>query len=278
MNESAVTGNVDNLEGGLDGVVQAIVCADQVGWDHQSRKLMLVATDGLLHFAGDGKVRIFNSSYTVYCLLYTLQSTNDKFLTDSDQLGGAVRRSDFKCHLDEAGEYSMSKTYDYPSIAEVSRLLKEHKVNLIFAVTEDRQSEYESIAALLQEKARVATLTASSSNILEIVKQSYHDIVTKVVLRDNSTGPFTLEYFSKCGRSDGPELKTSQCDGITEGNVYDFKVAFSMGSCPQNHSLWVSFQKIFTNQEYLLTTKGVMDIDGRYCSPVVFSSPRGRKS
>jgi len=51
-----VTGNVDNLEGGLDGVVQAIVCNQQIGWAHQARKLMLVATDGLLHFAGEGKV------------------------------------------------------------------------------------------------------------------------------------------------------------------------------------------------------------------------------
>jgi len=47
---------VDNLEGGLDGVVQAIVCEQQVGWAHQARKLMLLATDGLLHFAGEGKV------------------------------------------------------------------------------------------------------------------------------------------------------------------------------------------------------------------------------
>lgn len=48
---------MDNLEGGLDGVVQAIVCDRQVGWAHQARKLMLVATDGFLHFAGEGKVK-----------------------------------------------------------------------------------------------------------------------------------------------------------------------------------------------------------------------------
>ncbi|XP_048510673.1 integrin beta-nu isoform X2 [Athalia rosae] len=208
VNASAVTGNVDNLEGGLDGVVQAIVCADRVGWAHQARKLMLVATDGLLHFAGEGK------------------------------LGGAVHRNDLQCHLNSDGEYSMAKTYDYPSLAELSRILREHKVNLIFAVTEDRRDEYERIATILEEKARVATLAANSSNILEIVERSYHDIVSKVVLRDNSTGPFVLEYFSKCGLSNGPELKTSQCAGIIEGQVYDFKAMFTMGSCPQNQSLW----------------------------------------
>lgn len=56
MNDSSVTGNVDNLEGGLDGVVQSIVCAEEIGWAQQARKLMLMATDGFLHFAGDGKV------------------------------------------------------------------------------------------------------------------------------------------------------------------------------------------------------------------------------
>lgn len=65
MNYSSVTGNVDNLEGGLDGVVQAIVCTRQVGWAHQARKLMLVATDGLLHFAGEGKVRSIHAVYLI---------------------------------------------------------------------------------------------------------------------------------------------------------------------------------------------------------------------
>lgn len=149
----------------------------------------------------------------------------------------------------------MSKTYDYPSLAEVSSLLLKHKVNLIFAVTEDRRSEYEHVAQLLQEKARVATLTANSSNILEIVERAYHEIVTKVVLRDNSTGPFSLEYFSKCGLANGPELKTSQCDGIREGQVYDFNAVFSMGACPQNQSLWVIFKyniKLFIPKQFYI--------------------------
>lgn len=37
--------------------MQAIACTQQVGWARQARKLMLVATDGFLHFAGEGKVR-----------------------------------------------------------------------------------------------------------------------------------------------------------------------------------------------------------------------------
>lgn len=158
------------------------------------------------------------------------------------QLGGAVNRQDFKCHLDKDGQYSRAKEYDYPSLAEISRLLQDHKVNLIFAVTEDRREEYELISDLLKEKARVATLADSSSNILEIIESSYHEIVSKLVLRDNSSEPLKLEYFSNCGKEDGESIivNKAECDGIQEGQVYEFKVVFSMGSCPRNESLWVS--------------------------------------
>lgn len=43
---------------------RSIVCAKEVGWAHQARKIILMATDGFLHFAGDGKVR----QRTVLCL------------------------------------------------------------------------------------------------------------------------------------------------------------------------------------------------------------------
>ncbi|XP_015600660.1 integrin beta-nu isoform X2 [Cephus cinctus] len=214
VNASDVTGNVDNLEGGLDGVVQAVVCGEQVGWGHQARKLMLVATDGSLHFAGDGK------------------------------LGGVVHRQDFMCYLNSDGEYSMATEFDYPSLAEISRLLQSHKVNLIFAIGEDHREEYENIAELLKEKAHVATLTGNSSNILEIVEQAYHEIVSKVILRDNSTGSFNVEYFSNCGVQDGPQMPTSECNGLLEGHVYNFDVKFSLKECPANESLWVRIYNV----------------------------------
>ncbi|OAD54370.1 Integrin beta-nu [Eufriesea mexicana] len=208
VNDSLVTGNVDNLEGALDGIVQAIVCTEEVDWAHQARKIILVATDGQLHFAGDGK------------------------------LGGAVKRQDFKCHLDERGQYSLATKFDYPSLAELSRLLQEHKINLIFAVTENKLDEYEETAKLLKEKARVATLTNDSSNILEIIERAYHEITSKVILHDNSSSPLQIKYFSNCGKENVSEWSTSECDDINEGQVYDFKVVLSFDECPRDESLW----------------------------------------
>lgn len=150
-----------------------------------------------------------------------------------------MERQDFRCHLDEHGRYALANRYDYPSLAEVSRLLQERKVNLIFAVTEESRREYELISDLLKEHARVATLTGDSSNILEIIESAYHDIVTKVVLRDNSTGPLHLEYFSACGGRADSETSTAECDGIQEGQVYEFRVVISVDECPRNESFWV---------------------------------------
>lgn len=148
-------------------------------------------------------------------------------------------RQDFACHLDEAGEYTMSKNMDYPSLAEISRLLHSRKVNLIFAVTEDSRDEYVKISELLREKARVATLTANSSNILEIVEKAYHEIVTKVVLRDNSIAELNLKYYSNCGKEGDEMIPRSECDELVEGKVYEFRVGFTLNECPKNQSLWV---------------------------------------
>ena len=155
------------------------------------------------------------------------------------QLGGVINRPDFACHLNNEGEYTMSKIFDYPSLAEVSRLLQSRKVNLIFAVTEDRRQEYERIADLLEEKARVATLAANSANILEIIEKAYHEIVTRVVLRDNSIPELNIQYYSNCGKEGTKEIPTNECDELVEGKVYEFRVEFSLNECPQNRSLWV---------------------------------------
>ncbi|CAK9828369.1 Integrin beta-nu [Anthophora retusa] len=208
VNNSQVTGNVDNLEGAMDGLVQSILCTDEVGWASQTRKIILVATDGHLHFAGDGK------------------------------LGGAIRRPDFKCHLDKRKQYSRATEFDYPSLAELSRLLQKHKINLIFAVTEDRRREYELIAALLQEKARVATLSNDSSNILEIIENSYHQITSKIILRDNSSSSLHVKYFSNCTRKDTSDENNSECDDVQVGQVYDFKVVLSIDKCPADKNEW----------------------------------------
>lgn len=63
---------------------------------------MILATDGLIHFAGDGK------------------------------LAGVVKKNDKKCYLDENGDYTASLEMDYPSLEEIYRELLRRKVRVSY--------------------------------------------------------------------------------------------------------------------------------------------------
>lgn len=56
VRNAKISRNLDEPEGTLDALMQAITCKDEIGWRNESRKLIVVATDGLFHIAGDGKV------------------------------------------------------------------------------------------------------------------------------------------------------------------------------------------------------------------------------
>lgn len=98
MNSTRVTANLDNAEGVLDALMQVLVCNETVGWKDESRKLILLLTNGLMHYAGDGK------------------------------LAGITRKADGLCHLDEDGYYTESNKQDYPSVSQINTLLRMHKV------------------------------------------------------------------------------------------------------------------------------------------------------
>lgn len=51
-----MTANLDNAEAQLDALVQVISCGDKIGWATQSRKIVILLSDGLMHTAGDGKL------------------------------------------------------------------------------------------------------------------------------------------------------------------------------------------------------------------------------
>ncbi|XP_014371392.2 integrin beta-nu [Papilio machaon] len=203
VNSSSVTANLDNAEAQLEALVQAIACGDKVGWSPQSRKIVLLLTDGLMHTAGDGK------------------------------LGGATLRNDESCHINEDGYYSEAGSYDYPSIAQVFRLLDKYKVNVIFAVTESVKYHYDSLHRLLEDYTYVARLESDSSNILKLVKTGYEDIVSVVDFEDDSeSGPVKVKYFSDCGVK-GPMVEATRCTGVEYGMTLNYEAHVSLDSCPE---------------------------------------------
>lgn len=153
---AGTSANLDNVEGGLDALMQAVVCDRAIGWLAHARKIVLLATDGGQHFAGDGL------------------------------LAGIVRPNDRRCHLSPDGEYAGSLDMDYPSLAELAAELRERKVSVIFAVTAEVRDLYGRMQRLMADVSGVGELRADSSNVLEVVANGYAEFVRRVRFYDDA--------------------------------------------------------------------------------------------
>ena len=53
-----MSGNIDTPEGVFDGLMQSMVCREQLNWREKARHIIVVSTDAPFHLAGDGKVMV----------------------------------------------------------------------------------------------------------------------------------------------------------------------------------------------------------------------------
>ncbi|KAH8412694.1 hypothetical protein KR009_004851 [Drosophila setifemur] len=201
---SNITGNLDNLEGAFDALMQVIVCPKEIGWKEQARKVVILVTDGLLHLAGDGL------------------------------LAGIVKRNDKQCHLDSKGEYTGSLEFDYPSVEEMYRELLRRKINVIFAVTEERVNTYREVSELMKDISYVDILSKDSSNILELIKESYESFIKRTQFSDNSPDFINLEYYTDCGGQFPTLRKRNYCNNVSLGKEIDFYVDVTLKKYPEN--------------------------------------------
>lgn len=176
----------DAPEGGFDAIMQAIVCKERIGWREKARKLLVFSTDAGFHYAGDGK------------------------------LGGIVKPNDGRCHMDKNGYYTHSKTLDYPSVSQINHVVKEHSVNMIFAVTEEQFDVYRLLKENV-EGSSAGTLSADSSNIVELVQEQYEAITSSIEMKDNATGAVRVTYYSDCNEGGQPKQR-SICNNVKVGS------------------------------------------------------------
>lgn len=244
VNRTRVTANLDNAEGAMDALMQILVCGERIGWKNESRKLVLLLTNGLLHLAGDGK------------------------------LAGLAQKADGFCHLDEKGFYKTEREQDYPSLEEIYRKLKKHKTNVIFAVTEAVFDYYKKLNELIPNYSYVTQLHSDSSNILNVIKKGYEDVVSIVEFQDNATDPIELAYYSTCNKQFNKLNKTSACYDVKEGEKYEFDLKIRLQKCPDKSSDW---KQIFIIDETHLETESVtVEIEmmcGCKCDDVVKKDP-----
>ncbi|XP_008290936.1 integrin beta-1-like [Stegastes partitus] len=195
-----ISGNLDSPEGGLDALMQAAMCEEQIGWRNVTR-LLVFSTDAGFHFAGDGK------------------------------LGGIVLPNDGKCHLEE-NVYTRGNAQDYPSPAHVAEALRRKNIQIIFAVTEEVTHLYEGLRSVFP-KCAVGTLSNNSHNILQIIVEAYNALTSEVVMENSKLPPgYSVSYTSRC-KGGGPRHgeQGKRCSDISVGDEVSFNVSITAPRC-----------------------------------------------
>lgn len=144
VSQAQVSGNLDAPEGGFDGLMQAIVCKDVIGWRAQARHMIVFSTDAEFHIAGDGK------------------------------LAGVVDSNDGQCHM-ENDKYTHDLKLDYPSISHINYVAKENNINIVFAIVNKPKAvdSYRKLSEVI-ENSNMGALDERSENVIKLVVENYN--------------------------------------------------------------------------------------------------------
>ncbi|KAJ6639984.1 Integrin beta-PS [Pseudolycoriella hygida] len=193
----------DVPESHADALSQVSECESEIGWRNFTRRVVVVATDAIFHVAGDGAE------------------------------GGIYEPYIDGCYLDSQGYYAEQKTMDYPSVEQIARgFSKSQKTTtVIFATHISTIQFYENVAAQFKS-AYVATLEEDSSNILDVLKNEFGKIESRMEIEKSDTGDSVhFKYFSNCLGTGGP-IETLFCENLpTYGNV-SFVIEIDLPECP----------------------------------------------
>uniref|UniRef100_A0A3B5QEX9 Integrin beta n=1 Tax=Xiphophorus maculatus TaxID=8083 RepID=A0A3B5QEX9_XIPMA len=165
LQKERISGNLDAPEGGFDAILQAAVCKE-IGWRDGSTHLLVFSTESAFHYEADG----------------------------ANVLAGILPRNDELCHLDENGDYIQATKQDYPSIPTLVRLLGKHNIIPIFAVTSHSYMYYSKLKEYFPI-AEIGVLQEDSSNILDIMRDAFVSIQSKMSIRaENRPKAFAAQF------------------------------------------------------------------------------------
>ncbi|XP_015501074.1 integrin beta-4 isoform X5 [Parus major] len=173
LSKERISGNLDAPEGGFDAILQTAVCKDKIGWRKDSTHLLVFSTESAFHYEADG----------------------------TNVLAGILARNDEQCHLDSHGTYVYDTKQDYPSVPTLVRLLGQHNIIPIFAVTNHSYSYYEKLHKYFPI-SEIGVLQEDSSNIVELLRTAFERIRSKMDIRADFTPralktEFTSSVFEK---------------------------------------------------------------------------------
>uniref|UniRef100_A0A8C0BKR8 Integrin beta n=1 Tax=Buteo japonicus TaxID=224669 RepID=A0A8C0BKR8_9AVES len=154
LRKERISGNLDAPEGGFDAILQTAVCKEKIGWRKDSTHLLVFSTESAFHYEADG----------------------------TNVLAGILARNDEQCHLDTDGTYVYDTKQDYPSVPTLVRLLGQHNIIPIFAVTNHSYSYYEKLRKYFPI-SEIGVLQEDSSNIVELLRTAFERIRSKMDIR-----------------------------------------------------------------------------------------------
>lgn len=234
--------NLDHPEGGLDAMMQAVVCQDKIGWRSGARRLIIYISDATFHYAGDGK------------------------------LGGVVIPNDGHCHL-KNNMYTKAELQDYPSVGHIAQMLQKNKVTVVFAVAGDAKvTLYKKLAESL-EGAYVSKLDSKQYTIADIVKTSYKNISSRVEMVQTAADT-NITFFTKCK---GDKLiESNKCENIKLGQTVNFTAVITGPACSQDASAnfrQITISPVGLNEKLLIKLELICECPCEEQSKVVPKSP-----
>uniref|UniRef100_UPI003AAB69CD integrin beta-3-like n=1 Tax=Centroberyx gerrardi TaxID=166262 RepID=UPI003AAB69CD len=205
VEKQQVSRNRDSPEGGFDAVMQAVVCKEKIGWRPDASHLLVFTTDAKTHIALDGRI------------------------------AGIVHPNDGLCHLDSNNNYDKSTVLDYPSLALMNDKISENNINLIFAVTQFVVPLYKNYSELIPGTT-VGTLSEDSGNVIQLIKEAYEKIRSKVELEVVGVPEeLSLSFNATCLNGEVIHGLKS-CSGLKIGDTVSFSVEAQLRGCPKEKS------------------------------------------
>ncbi|KAF5886025.1 integrin beta-7-like [Clarias magur] len=238
VSKQKISGNLDSPEAGLDAIMQAAVC-EEIGWGNETR-ILVYTSDDTFHMAGDGR------------------------------LAGIFTPHDGKCHL-KSDSYD-GTLFDYPSVGQLSQVLQDNNIQLIFAVTENIFPAYQALSALIPQSV-VGVLKNDSSNVVQLISEAYGNLSSTLLLEHNIRVPgLNVSYQSHCGGSTSSAWQhRGECTGIRDQKV-SFTVRLNASECLSEPKVFeIQVKGINERLKVNVTTKCDCDCDqkeynSKYCS------------
>jgi integrin beta 6/protocadherin alpha len=205
INALRSSSNIDNPEGTLDAMMQAVVCTDVIGWREKSRKILLVITDDVLHTAGDGSLAFINKPNDGLCHTQFNPILNMTMYTDS-------------------------LIQDYPSVLQVSSKLTEEGIIPVFAIptVNDLFELYRTITNITG--GTTVELTAASTNIINAINEAYAELVSRAQLNFDTPSHLSVSVNANCSDY---ESNIRKCSNIVNETV-EFQITLVLNECTPN--------------------------------------------